>query len=215
MSPSSGSRRLGNALKSLATRIKFCLGAKGLKKDIDEVLQSHTLFANVSKGQTAKKEDIAKAFDGVTDQTEICKIILQKGDLQVSDKERVAQQGALFKDLATTLSNKCVNPDTKRPYSISMIEKAMKRASISIEIARMQVKLIFHPVSCTKPMKKELSGISFEKEDTTDEGECVIIAFIDPGDYRNIEESIRSVTKGKGSMELLTLKEVIEEEETL
>nr|ADD37992.1 Ribosome maturation protein SBDS [Lepeophtheirus salmonis] len=230
-------KKAGKRFEIACYKNKVLSWRQGIEKDIDEVLQSHTLFANVSKGQTAKKEDIAKAFDGVTDQTEICKIILQKGDLQVSDKERVAQQGALFKDLATTLSNKCVNPDTKRPYSISMIEKAMKechiaikpnksakqqvrdtvlklQASISIEIARMQVKLIF-PVSCTKPMKKELSGISFEKEGTTDEGECVIIAFIDPGDYRNIEESIRSVTKGKGSMELLTLKEVIEEEETL
>ena len=31
------------------------------------------------------------------DQKEICKIILAKGDLQVSDKERQAQQDAMFK----------------------------------------------------------------------------------------------------------------------
>lgn len=48
----------------------------------DEVLQSHTVFLNVSKGQVAKKEDLAKAFESLTE-TEICKEILAKGDLQV------------------------------------------------------------------------------------------------------------------------------------
>ena len=41
------------------------------EKDIDEVLQTHTVFANVSKGQVAKKEDLVRAF-GTEDQTEIC-----------------------------------------------------------------------------------------------------------------------------------------------
>ncbi len=39
--------------------------------DLDDVLQSHTVFTNVSKGQTAKKEDLIAAF-GIDDQTKIC-----------------------------------------------------------------------------------------------------------------------------------------------
>lgn len=42
------------------------------EKDLDEVLQTHSVFVNVSKGQVAKKEDLTKAF-GTEDQTEICK----------------------------------------------------------------------------------------------------------------------------------------------
>ncbi|XP_029675892.1 ribosome maturation protein SBDS-like [Formica exsecta] len=48
-----------------------------LEKDIDEVLQTHTIFTNVSKGQVAKKEDLIKAF-GIDNQTEICQQILAK-----------------------------------------------------------------------------------------------------------------------------------------
>ena len=57
-----------------------CIGPIGKKcikivfhreKDIDEVLQTHTVFTNVSKGQVAKNEDLTRAF-GTTDQTEIC-----------------------------------------------------------------------------------------------------------------------------------------------
>lgn len=75
------------------------------EKDIDEVLQIHSIFTNVSKGQVAKKEDLIKAF-GKEDQTEICKEILAKGELQVSDKERHSQLDSLFKDIATTVAGK-------------------------------------------------------------------------------------------------------------
>lgn len=41
------------------------------EKDIDEVLQSHTVYSNVSKGVLAKSKDLVKAF-GTDDQTKIC-----------------------------------------------------------------------------------------------------------------------------------------------
>ncbi|VDN25708.1 unnamed protein product [Gongylonema pulchrum] len=44
------------------------------EKDIDEVLQTDTVFTNVSKGQVAKREELVAAF-GTEDQLEICKIV--------------------------------------------------------------------------------------------------------------------------------------------
>ena len=44
------------------------------EKDLDEVLQTHTVFTNVSKGQMAKREDLMTVF-GMDDQTEICKTV--------------------------------------------------------------------------------------------------------------------------------------------
>ena len=38
---------------------------------------------------------------------------------QVSDKERQAQNEALFKEVATQVAEKCVNPESKRPYPVS------------------------------------------------------------------------------------------------
>ena len=40
--------------------------------DLDDVLQSYSIFVNVSKGQTAKKEDLVEAF-GTEDQNKICR----------------------------------------------------------------------------------------------------------------------------------------------
>ena len=40
---------------------------EGIEKDLDEVLQSHTVFVNVSKGEVAKKADLVKCFEEVVD----------------------------------------------------------------------------------------------------------------------------------------------------
>ena len=52
------------------------------EKDLDEVLQATTIYNNVSKGVVAKEKDLMAAF-GTTDEKVICLEILQKGELQV------------------------------------------------------------------------------------------------------------------------------------
>lgn len=50
---------------------------------------------------------------------------MEKGDLQVSEKERQVTSEISFKEIANLIANMCVNPETKRPYSSSVIEKAL------------------------------------------------------------------------------------------
>ena len=59
--------------------------------------------------------------------------ILAKGELQVSEKERQQQLESMFRDIATIVAEKCVNPETKRPYTVGMIERAMKDIHISVK----------------------------------------------------------------------------------
>ena len=42
------------------------------EKDIDEVLQTHTVFSNVGKGQLAKSKDLKQAF-GTDDEDVVCR----------------------------------------------------------------------------------------------------------------------------------------------
>lgn len=58
--------------------------------------------------------------------------ILSKGELQVSEKERSQQLEASFRDIATVVADKCVNPETKRPYPVGVIERAMKDIHYSV-----------------------------------------------------------------------------------
>uniref|UniRef100_A0A1L8DRY2 Ribosome maturation protein SBDS n=1 Tax=Nyssomyia neivai TaxID=330878 RepID=A0A1L8DRY2_9DIPT len=208
-----------------------------VEKDIDEVLQTHSIFTNVSKGQVAKKEDLTKAF-GTEDQTEICKKILAHGELQISDKERQTHLDSLFRDIATIVTDKCVNPDTKRPYPVSMIEKAMRdvhfsvkpnrnskqqalevitllKESIPIERARMRIKIVAGGKEARKVREKVVQLTpTVEQEDWTS-GTLTLVCLIDPGHFRAVDEIVKGETRGSGSLELLDLKEVTEGDEML
>lgn len=200
-------------------------------------MQTHTVFTNVSKGQVAKKEDLIKVF-GKDDQTEICKLILEKGELQVSDKERHSQIDSLFKDIATTVADKCVNPETTRPYSVSIIEKAMKdihfsvnvnksakqqslevipliKKEIPLERAQMRVRISLSGKDARKIRDKALKMAMSVEEDNWESGTANIICLIDPGSLRVLDELIKTETKGTGQFELLSLKEMIEGEQAL
>ncbi len=58
----------------------YCLLRR--EKDLDEVLQTTSIFSNVSKGILAKREDLLEAF-GTDDEQAICIKILAEGELQV------------------------------------------------------------------------------------------------------------------------------------
>ena len=59
--------------------------------------------------------------------------ILAKGELQVSEKERHKDLESMFRDIATIVSDKCVNPETNRPYTVTLIERAMKDMHFSVK----------------------------------------------------------------------------------
>lgn len=56
--------------------------------------------------------------------------------VQVSDKERQLELDSLFKDVASVLSEKCINPDNNKPYTISMLERALKDVHFSVDLHR-------------------------------------------------------------------------------
>jgi len=210
---------------------------QGVEKDIDEVLQSHTVFLNVSKGQVAKKEDLIKCYE-TADMSLICKEILTKGELQVSDKERQAEREALFKEVATTITEKCVNPETKRPYPVSMIEKAMKECHIAVKpnkgakqqaleivpklrekipLSRAQMRLkIVVPMKDLNKLNKKIKTMNLTKEsDEKVEDNMTLIFLVDPGEYRNLDEIVKNDTQGRGQLEILSLKEFDDSEQQL
>ncbi|KAJ3590990.1 hypothetical protein NHX12_008938 [Muraenolepis orangiensis] len=208
----------------------------GAEKDLDEVLQTHSVFVNVSKGQVAKTGDLSNAF-GTDNLTDICKQILAKGELQVSDKERQSQLETMFRDIATIVAEKCVNPETKRPYTVNLIERAMKdvhysvkankstkqqalevikqlKESMEIQRAHMRIRLVL-PAKEGKRLKEKLKPLLkvVESEDFNEQLEMVCL--VDPGSFREIDELIRCETKGRGSLEVLNLKDVEEGDEKL
>jgi ribosome maturation protein SDO1 len=196
--------------------------------DIDEVLQTPTIFTNVSKGMAAKKDELKKCF-GTTDEQKIVLMILEKGEMQVSGEERKRQLDSLFRDIATIVAEKCVNPENQRPLTVGLVEKAMRDIHYSVKpsksakqqaldvirllkqksdfpIARAYMRLkVATEIKDTRKVNEALTELvaKSEKEETGEKFEMTIL--IDPGNYRRVEEAVKKATKSTGSVEVVTL----------
>lgn len=184
--------------------------------DLDEVLQTVNVFTNVSKGAVAKKEDLTKCF-GHGDIQKICIEILDKGELQISEKERQTKLESVAKDVATIVSEKCINSETKRPFPVSIIEKSMKQIGFSvnpkknskqqalevmkrlkevlpIERCTMKLRIVTHKRNRDK--LKEMAN-QVESENVEGDGVLEIFMSIDPGNFRAIDELVSSTPKSQ------------------
>lgn len=184
---------------------------KGIEKDIDEVLQIPQVFMNVSKGMVASKEDLQKCF-GTTNVDDIIKLILQKGEIQLSEKERQIMLNKINNEMLTIISAKCINPKSKKRYPPTMIHKALVELKFSpvvgkaaklqaleaiklliakqiipIVRARMKVKVsmkISAEQTETVAKLKKLFITKEQESETSDAWECT--GLIDPVSYRDI-----------------------------
>mmetsp|Transcript_66940 Transcript_66940/g.131938 ORF Transcript_66940/g.131938 Transcript_66940/m.131938 type:complete len:362 (-) Transcript_66940:82-1167(-) len=104
---------------------------EGIEKDLAEVLQTETIFTNVSRAIVANDKDLKKAF-GTTNSEEICRKILKSGDLQVSEKEREVQLESVFRDIVQLVVERCVHPQTGRQLTASSVENALKSIGYSV-----------------------------------------------------------------------------------
>ncbi|KAL7155766.1 hypothetical protein ABFS83_03G098200 [Erythranthe nasuta] len=125
-------KKHGNRFEIACYKNKVLSWRSGVEKDLDEVLQSQTVYSNVSKGVLAKSKELVAAF-GMDDQSKICLEILEKGELQVAGKERESQLSSQFRDIATIIMQKTINPETQRPYTISMIERLMHDIHFAVD----------------------------------------------------------------------------------
>ncbi|CAG8562601.1 5464_t:CDS:2 [Dentiscutata heterogama] len=206
----------------------------GVETDLDEVLQIKNVFSNVSKGQVASQSDLQKAFKS-EDLSKIIEEILKKGELQVSEKERSHQIDNIYREIATIVAEKCVNPQTKRPYTVTMIEKALGEIHLSVNVnkntksqaldaikqlqekkvipishAQMRLRITIPNFKETKKAKEKLTPLIASIEDENWDNEYELICLIDPGQYRTIGDILEKDIKGKGQIELLSLNDTSE-----
>lgn len=213
--------------------------------DIDEVLQIHDIFTNVSKGQVAKSADLNKAFSEIIknvaereQKTAICKFILQKGDLQVSQKERQAANEEMFTEIANIVATMAVDTETQRAISVSTILQVMKEElhyslrpnssakrqalivlnllkenceDLNIDRANMRLEITAGDSKTLKLFLSENAQLVASVEETDyASGSSVILA--QPGHLSSIQEKINQMTRGRGDVDVLELNAVDTEE---
>jgi len=199
----------------------------GVETNLDDVLQISNVFVNVSKGEVAKHGDLQKAF-GKAAVDDIVKEILQKGEVQVGEKEREHDLSSLRKEIATLVAEKCVDPATQKPYPVGMIEKAMSEAGFSvkqgknaksqvgecikllqsdsklpIQRARMRIRVMLPSADEQRLREKLLSSAEKVEKDDVKADDWEIIMLIDPSQFKIINELLQKECKGKNKIETL------------
>ena len=125
----------GKRFEIACYRNKVLNWRNGVEKELGEVLQIDSVFRNASKGMRASKEDLTECF-GTADVNVVISEILEKGELQISEQERVAFTESLFRDIASIVVDKTVNSDTHHPFSLTMIENAMREIHFAANTAK-------------------------------------------------------------------------------
>ena len=228
-------RQKGKRFEVACYKNKVKSWREGLESDLDEVLQVHNVFLNVSKGVTAKKKDLQQAF-GTEDIDVIVKEILERGEVQVGEKERHADLERMTKDLVSVVHDKCVNKETGAPFPALLIEEAMHDAHFTVSttksakqqalalirvlqarglpIQRMEMRVrVTVPAKVGKRIKEAVKAmlVAVENEDWTDVME--LEGRINPGTFRELDALVQKETKGEGSVEVLDTSVVELEDE--
>jgi len=225
-------KKAGKRFEIACYRNKVQEWRNGVETDIDDVVQVNNVFVNVGKGEVAKTEDLKKAF-GKASTEAIVREILQKGEIQIGEKEREHELSTLWKEIATLISEKCVDPETERPIPVGMIEKAMHEAGFSVKAgktaksqtsecirliqansklpiqrARMRVKVTV-PVAQLEPVKDDiLASAEKVEEEQAGEADWEATLLIDPSQFRVLNELLQKKAEGKGRIETLVFANV-------
>lgn len=116
----------------------------------------------------------------------------------MSEKERQSQLETMFRDIATIVADKCVNPDTKRPYTVGVVERALKdthfsvkahkstkqqaldairllKSAMAIERAKMKLRITLPQREARKVREKITQLLVIEQEDWTPDLDIVSI----------------------------------------
>ncbi|CAK4079365.1 unnamed protein product [Aphanomyces euteiches] len=200
-----------------------------VETNFDEVLQSDGVFENVSKGKRATAEDMRRVF-GTDDVDEVAKRIIELGELQVSDGERAASNQSLYQEIATIVAEKCVNPESNRPYPFTVIERVMKEIHYSLipnrsakqqalEVInrlqdhmpitrakmKVQVSISARDAKAMKTYLEQHNAAILEQKGGVDV--VKLICLIDPGSYRGLDAFVNDpqVQDASRSLEVIEL----------
>lgn len=190
----------------------------GKQVPLSQILVYDVIFRDVGKGEKASEEKLKKIF-GTTDPVKIAKIILDKGEVQLTTEQRRKLIEDKRKQIINFISRHCVDPKTNLPHPPLRIERALSQAKIPIDPfkdAEEQAKNVIQALQPILPLK--ISSVSIEvkippqyasasygtlksygsikREQWLSDGSLLAIVEIPAGLQTSFLEKLGSITKG-------------------
>ncbi|KAL3811640.1 hypothetical protein ACHAXA_001397 [Cyclostephanos tholiformis] len=128
--------RNGHRFEVACYRNKIVNYRQGTETDLGEVLQTDRVFVNVARGEFANAKLLRSCFGHHVDEVEVCRIILDGGVVQVTDMERGARLENMAREISCMISERCIHPTTRRPYTSCQIRDAMRSCGYMVHPTR-------------------------------------------------------------------------------
>ncbi len=197
----------------------------GKRKDISSVLVSDEVYSDSGKGTRPSSEKLLKAFK-TEDQTEIVKIILEKGDLNLTTDQRRKMIEDKRRQIITFIAKTFVDPKTHSPHPPLRIEQAMKdgrvsidphkgadeqakdivdklRSIIALKSENLQLEITIPAQFASKSYAVLKSAGSLKKEEWQNNGSLKAILEIPAAARSNMIDRLGSITKGSATVEVI------------
>ena len=192
--------------------------------NIEKMLAVPEVFIDAGKGTRPTTAAIQKAF-GTSDIYQIVKIILERGEVQLTteQKHRMAQEKR--KQVVALLARNCVDPRTNAPLTPQRIELAMDEQRIHIDAfkpADQQMDAVIKQLRLILPMKVERISIAvqvpvdystrvygmlkeygIEKEEWQGDGSLVAVVGMPAGLQSEFYDKLNSMTRGSVKTRIL------------
>ena len=125
--------------------------------EVEQILAVEDIFKDAKKGDKASEEAMMKAFE-TTDPLEAARIIIKKGQVQLTAQQRREMQEEKRKKIVATITREAINPQTKLPHPARRIEIAMEEAKIHVDPFKSvdeQVKIVLKAIRTKIPIRLE------------------------------------------------------------
>ena len=128
---------------------------KGNDVDIVDILKSEEIFFDSKEGELAS-ETIMESLFGTKKTLEVAKIILDKGEIQLTAEYRNKLREQKKKKLTNIIHRNAIDPKTGNPHPMQRIENAFEEVKIKIneyESAEDQVQDVVKKLQVVLPIK--------------------------------------------------------------
>jgi ribosome maturation protein SDO1 len=194
----------------------------GKKMDISNIMISDEIYSDANKGTRSSSEKLMKQFK-TTDQLEIAKQIMAKGDLNMNTDQRRKMIEEKKRQIVEYINKNFVDPKTHMPHPVSRINTVLDEARLAIDPFKRlddQIKNIIEPLRKVLPLKSEIlelnvtvpaqfSGQSFsvfksigeiKSEQWLADGSLQVVLNLNAGMKSSFLDRIGTATKGSAQV---------------
>lgn len=190
-----------------------------------DLLAEEAVFTDSHKGDRAKTEDLKEAF-GTADPVEIAKIILTKGDIQLTTEHRRELRDKKRKKIVAFIAKNAINPKTNTPHPPDRINSALEETAFHADIftsVEEQVKLALKKLRPLIPIRFEKTELAIKlhgedygkcygditgfgeikKQEWQKDGAWIGVVEIPAGVRMDLMDRLNSKTRGNVEMKIL------------